>query len=45
MQTEKRGTKIFEGDVTPEEVLAEIERDVSKREPNIGAIQSIYSGK
>lgn len=42
MQTEKRGTKIFEGDVTPEEVLAEIERDVSKRNPNIGAIQSIY---
>lgn len=42
MQVEKSKTKVFEGDVTPDEVLAEIERDISKKNPNIGAIQSIY---
>jgi hypothetical protein len=42
MAKKKPETKIFEGDATPEEVLAEIQRDVSQNNPNIGAIQSIY---
>lgn len=38
MEAKNPETKMFDGNAAPEEVLAEIQRDISRINPNIGSI-------